>query len=84
MTLVDGYARITQIGTFEIKNNKLVGKYGKIKYFDQNTNSMLEKEINEELEFEILEDGILKDNIGFGIMFGETLYKGEVYKLEIE
>ena len=84
LTLVDRYARITQIGTFEIRNNKLVGKYNEIEYFDQNTNSMLEKEISNELEFEILEDGTLKDNIGFGIIFGEPLYKGEVYKLEIE
>lgn len=84
LKLIDVYARITQAGTYEIEGNKLIGKYNEITYFDQNTNSMLEKEISNELEFEILEDGTLKDNIGFGIIFGEPLYKGEVYKLEIE
>ena len=84
LKLVDGYARITQIGAFEEEGNKIVGTYNEIEYFDQNTNSMSKKEINDELEFEILEEGILKDNKGFGKIFETTLYQGETYKLSQE
>ena len=81
LTLVDGFAQITQIGTFKIEDNKLVGTYNEVEYFDQNTADMTKKEINDKLEFEILEDGLLKDNIGFGMTFDKTLYQGETYKL---
>lgn len=84
LTLVDGFAQITQIGTFKIEDNKLVGTYNEVEYFDQNTADMTKKEISDELEFEILEDGSLKDNIGFGKIFDKTLYQGETYKLSQE
>ncbi len=84
ITLVDGFAQITQKGTFEIKDNKLIGTYNEVEYFDQNTADMTTKDINDELEFEILEDGSLKDNIGFGMTFDKTLYQGETYKLSQE
>ena len=84
LKLVDGFARLTQVGTFKIENNKLVGKYNEIEYFDQSTNNITKKEISDEIEFEILEGDILKDNIGFGKIFGQTLYQGETYKLSQE
>lgn len=84
ITLVDGFAQITQKGTFEIKDNKLIGTYNEVEYFDQSTADMTTKDINDKIEFEILEDGSLKDNIGFGMTFDKTLYQGETYKLSQE
>ena len=84
ITLVDEFAQITQKGTFEIKDNKLVGTYNEVEYFDQSTSDITKKDINDKLEFEILEDGTLKDNVGFGRTFDKTLYQGETYKLSQE
>lgn len=84
LKLVDGFAQITQVGTFKIEGNKLVGTYNEVEYLDQSTGSMTKKEISDELEFEILENGTLKDNTGFGKTFDKTLYQGETYKLSEE
>lgn len=84
ITIVDNFAPITQKGTFEIVDNKLVGTYTTSEYLDQSTGYMAEKNINEKFEFEILEDGSLKDNIGFGQSFGKNLFKDATYKLYLE
>ena len=84
LTLVDGFAAMTQIGTFEIKDNKLVGTYHTIEYFDQSTDEMTTKSINDALEFEIVNENTLKDNIGFALSLDKTLYKDKIYRLDNE
>ena len=84
LTLVDGFAAMTQIGTFEIKDNKLVGTYHTIEYFDQSTAEMTTKSINDALEFEIVNENTLKDNIGFALSLDKTLYKDKIYRLDNE
>ena len=84
LTLVDGFAAMTQIGTFEIKDNKLVGTYHTIEYFDQSTAEMTTKSINDALEFEIVNENTLKDNIGFALSLDKTLYKDKIYRLANE
>lgn len=84
ITIIDDFAPITQNGTFEIVDNKLVGTYTTAEYLDQSTGNMAEKNISEEFEFEILEDGTLKDNKGFGQSFGKNLFKDATYKLYLE
>ena len=84
LTLVDGFAAMTQIGTFEIKDNKLVGTYHTVEYFDQSTAEMTTKSINDALEFEIVNENTLKDNIGFALSLDKTLYKDKVYRLDNE
>ena len=84
ITIVDNFAPITQKGTFEIVDNKLIGTYTTAEYLDQSTGYMAEKNISEEFEFEILDDGSLKDNKGFGQSFGKNLFKDATYKLYLE
>ena len=84
LTLVNGFAAMTQIGTFEIKDNKLVGTYHTIEYFDQSTAEMTTKSINDTLEFEIVNENTLKDNIGFALSLDKTLYKDKVYRFANE
>ena len=84
ITLVDNFAPIIQKGTFEIKDNKLIGTYTSAEYLNQSTGNMDTKSINEKFEFEILEDGSLKDNIGFGESFGNNWFKGAKYNLYLE
>lgn len=84
LKLIDVYARITQAGNYEIVGNKLIGQYNEITYFDQNTDNMTSKEINDKIEFEIINEETIKDNKGFGKMFNNILYQGETYKLFIQ
>ena len=85
ITMYNNFAQIVQEGTFEINNNKLIGTYTKIKYLDhQNGGKETEKTINDKLDFNILEDGTLKDNLGFGKSIGNNLFEGRTYKLERE
>lgn len=84
LKLIDVYARITQAGNYEIVGNKLIGQYNEITYFDQNTDNMTSKEINDEIEFEIINEETIKDNKGFGKIFNNILYQGETYKLFIQ
>lgn len=85
ISIYNNFAQIVQEGTFEIKDNKLIGTYTTIKYLDhQNGGNETEKNINDELDFDILEDGSLKDNLGFGKSIGNNLFEGRTYKLERE
>ena len=85
ITMYNNFAQIVQEGTFEINDNKLTGTYTKIRYLDhQNGGKETEKTINDELSFNIIEDGILKDNLGFGKSIGNNLFEGRTYKLERE
>ena len=84
ITLVDEFAQITQKGTFEIKDNKLVGTYNEVEYFDHSTGDYTKKDISDELEFEILDNDTLKDNLGFGKSFDNILNQGYSYKLSQE
>lgn len=85
ISIFNNFAQIVQEGTFEINNSKLIGTYTKIKYLDhQNGGKVAEKTINDELSFNILEDGTLKDNLGFGKSIGNNLMEGRTYKLERE
>ena len=85
ITMYNNFAQIVQEGTFEINDNKLTGTYTKIKYLDhQNGGKETEKTINDELSFNIVEDGTLKDNLGFGKSIGNNLFEGRTYKLERE
>lgn len=85
ITMYNNFAQIVQEGIFEINNNKLTGTYTKIKYLDhQNGGKETEKSINDELDFSILEDGTLKDNLGFGKSIGKNLMEERTYKIERE
>ena len=78
--IYNNFAQIEQEGTFEVKDNKIVGTYTKATYLDHQKGGMAtEKSINDKLEFEILEDGSLQDNLGFGKSVSNNLFKGRTY-----
>ena len=82
ITIGDGFSGSAQQGTFEIKNNKLIGSYTKVTYIDhQNGGNMTEEDISEEFDFDILEDGSLRDNYGYGSKFGHKNFAGRIYRL---
>lgn len=82
ITIGDGFSGYAEQGTFEIKDNKIVGTYTKVTYIDhQNDGKMTEEDIQEEFDFDILEDGSLRDNNGFGSKFGHKNFSGRIYRL---
>lgn len=79
----DGFAMLVQTGTYELKGNKIVGTYTEIEYLDHTTGEMTTKEINDKLEFELLDDGTrLKDIKGYGESLDNVMLKGSIYKLD--
>ena len=80
ITIYNNFAQIVEEGTFEVKDDKLVGTYTKIMYLDhQNGGRTTEKNINDEIDFDILKDGSLRDNNGIGESLGNSLLKGKIY-----
>ena len=78
----NGFAAMTEEGTYEIKGNKLVGHYDTIKYLDHSKGGeTTEETINEEFDFDILEDGSLRDNYGFGAPLDNLQFTGRIYRL---
>lgn len=85
ITIYNSFAQIVQEGSFDINDNKLTGIYTKVTYLDQqNGGAEAEKTISDKLEFEILENGNLRDNLGFGQSLNNNLFKGREYKLKYE
>lgn len=77
----NNFACLYQTGTFEVKDNKLIGSYTEIIYLDHTKGGeYTTKEIDEKLEFTILEDGLLKDELGYGYTLWDATTKGELYK----
>lgn len=78
----NGFAAMTEEGSYEIKGNKLIGHYDTITYLDHSKGGeTTEKTINEAFDFDILEDGSLRDNYGFGAPLDNLQYTGRIYKL---
>lgn len=82
ITIGDGFAGAAEQGTYEVRGNKIVGYYTKITYIDHsNGGNMTEESISEEFDFDILEDGSLRDNYGYGLKSGQKNFQGRIYRL---
>lgn len=81
--VADSFAMLAQTGTYEVKGNKIIGTYTEIEYLDHSTGEITKKEINDKLEFELMEDGtVLKDIYGYGKSLDNIMLKGATYKLD--
>ncbi len=85
ISIGDGISGTAETGTYEIKGNNIVGYYDTIKYIDHaNGGEMAEDSTSEEFDFDILEDGSLRDNYGYGSYFGNKVFAGRIYRLVTE
>ena len=79
--LYDGFASLCQIGTYTVEGNKITGTYTEAIYTDHaNGGAEARKEINDEFEFEIINDETIRDLIGYGASFDNIMMQNAVYK----
>lgn len=85
ITLTDGFAGLVQEGTYEVNGGKIVGTYTSMTYIDHSKGGeYTTKDINDKIEMYILEDGSLRDFVGYGISLDNNMMKDAKYKLSEE
>lgn len=83
ITLTDGFAGLVQEGTYKVDGGKIVGTYTSMTYIDHSKGGEYTTEdINDKVEMYILEDGTLRDFMGYGISLGNNMMKDALYKIK--
>lgn len=83
ITVYDDFAMVSESGEYQIEGNKITGVYSTIAYLNhEKGGETTEETIEEKFEYEILEDGSLKDLLGYGSYLDKNFHKDDVYKLE--
>lgn len=78
--LVDSFAGLALEGEYEVKGNKIVGKYTSMQYIDHTAGGeYMTKETDEEIELKIIDETTIQDLNGYGealdnIMGAEATY----------
>lgn len=81
----DGFAGLTLEGTYQIDGGKIVGKYTSMTYIDHSKGGEYTTEsISDEIEMYILEDGSLRDFIGYGASLNNIMMQDALYRLAEE
>ncbi len=74
---------IYQIGEYQIEGDRIKGFYTEISYLDHSRGgATTKKAIQEKFEYEILEDGSIRDLTGYGSYLDKNFHKGDVYTIE--
>lgn len=80
IAVYDAFAGLGQIGTYKIEGNKIVGIYTTATFIDHTNGGDTTKEINDDFEFEIIDEETIKDITGYGGSVDHVMMEGALYK----
>lgn len=83
--LVDSFAGLALEGEYEVKGNRIVGKYTSMQYIDHTAGGeYMTKETNEEIEIKIIDETTLQDLNGYGEALNNIMGIDATYTLHEE
>ncbi len=83
--LVDSFAGLALEGEYEVKGNKIVGKYTSMQYIDHTAGGeYMTKETDEEIELKIIDETTIQDLNGYGKVLDNIMGIEATYTLHGE